>query len=132
MARGGARPGAGRPPKHAAEMKRDKAAKTLSRCQETIQARLPELIDRMIVEALDGDRASLKFLVEMGMGKAPVKQQAVPDTEIKVVLGNIPRPKRGSEEDATLRVQDDGDGEAAGGSLAGAGDDDSAAEGDSD
>jgi hypothetical protein len=92
MARGGARPGAGRPSAAATEEKRTRAQRTQQRCQDKIQAKMPELIDRMIQEALDGDRASLKFLVEMGMGKAAVKQNAVEDTQIKVVLGNIPRP----------------------------------------
>jgi hypothetical protein len=94
MPRGGARPGAGRPPKHAAEMKRDRAARVLGKCQDMIQENLPELMQEAIKAALAGDKNLLKFLIENGMGKAPVKQQATPDTEIKVVLGNIPRPSR--------------------------------------
>ena len=92
MPRGGARPGAGRPPKHAAEEKRDRAARQLSKCKEEIQANLLDLTKAAIAEAMAGDKALLKFLLEQGIGKAPVMPTSTPDTEIKVVLGNIPRP----------------------------------------
>jgi hypothetical protein len=97
--RGGARPGAGRPPKDAAERKRDQSAKQLSRCKDKIQESLPELIAAAIDAALGGDRALLKFLLEQGIGKAPVMPTATPDTQIQVVLGNIPRPKRNTNGD---------------------------------
>jgi hypothetical protein len=65
---------------------------------------MPELVDEAIVQALAGDKALLKFLIENGLGKAAVKQNAVEDTQIKVVLGNIPRPGKavlGKVEDAS-------------------------------
>jgi hypothetical protein len=92
VARGGARPGAGRPSAAATEEKRTKAQRTQQRCQDKIQAKMPELVDEAIVQALAGDKALLKFLIENGLGKAAVKQNAIEDTQIKVVLGNIPRP----------------------------------------
>jgi hypothetical protein len=104
VARGGARPGAGRPSAAATEEKRTKAQRTQQRCQDKIQAKMPELVDEAIVQALAGDKALLKFLIENGLGKAAVKQNAVEDTQIKVVLGNIPRPGKavlGKVEDAS-------------------------------
>ena len=95
MPRGGARPGAGRPSAAAAEEKRSLPARMMAKCQEKIQRRLPELVDRYLHLALEeGDKDALKWLIERGMGKAAVAQQAVADTEIKVVLGAIPRPGR--------------------------------------
>lgn len=101
MPRGGARPGAGRPPKHAAEIKRDKAAKQLARCKDEILASLPELTAAAIDAALGGDKTLMKFLLEQVIGKAPVMPTATPDTQIQVVLGNIPRPKRNTNEGDT-------------------------------
>lgn len=101
--RGGARPGAGRPSAAAQEEKRTAAQRTQAKCQGKIQAKLPELIDEAIVQALAGDKALLKFLIENGLGKAAVKQTALEDTQIKVVLGNIPRPGK------AVRGKDDED-----------------------
>jgi hypothetical protein len=101
VARGGARPGAGRPSAAATEEKRTKAQRTQQRCQDKIQAKMPELVDEAIVQALAGDKALLKFLIENGLGKAAVKQNAVEDTQIKVVLGNIPRPGKAKADDVS-------------------------------
>jgi hypothetical protein len=94
VARGGARPGAGRPSAAAKDEKAKRSAKTLAKCQEKIQSSLPELIDLMLQAARGGDTKALHFLVEMGLGKPATKQNVQADTEIKVVLGNIPRPRR--------------------------------------
>jgi hypothetical protein len=98
VARGGARPGAGRPSAAAKDEKAKRSAKTLAKCQEKIQSSLPELIDLMLQAARGGDTKALHFLVEMGLGKPATKQNVQADTEIKVVLGSIPRPRRNAEE----------------------------------
>jgi hypothetical protein len=108
VARGGARPGAGRPSAAAKDEKAKRSAKTLAKCQEKIQSSLPELIDLMLRAARGGDTKALHFLVEMGLGKPATKQNVQADTEIKVVLGNIPRPKRGKDaEEARPDAEDD-------------------------
>jgi hypothetical protein len=77
---------------------------------------MPELVDEAIVQALAGDKALLKFLIENGLGKAAVKQNAVEDTQIKVVLGNIPRPGKAkadaghSEAEAEVEAADGDEG----------------------
>jgi hypothetical protein len=98
VARGGARPGAGRPSAAAKDEKAKRSAKTLAKCQEKIQSSLPELIDLMLQAARGGDTKALHFLVEMGLGKPATKQNVQADTEIKVVLGSIPRPRRNAED----------------------------------
>ena len=109
MARGGARPGAGRPSAAAIEEKKSLPQRMLAKCQEKIQRRLPELIDLYLQAALDGDKDALKWCLERGMGKAAVATQAVADTEIKVVLGAIPRPGRvdGPVPEGDVEVSDD-------------------------
>ncbi len=97
MARGGARPGAGRPSNAALDEKKTLAQRTMAKCQERLQRELPKLLTMYIDLALQGDKEALKWCVERGMGKAVVAQQGVQDTEIKVVLGSIPRPGRVNE-----------------------------------
>ena len=97
MARGGARPGAGRPSAAANEERKSLPARMQAKSQEKLQRRLPELVDRYLDLALEGDKDALKWCIERAMGKAAVAQQAAADTEIRVVLGSIPRPGRANE-----------------------------------
>lgn len=116
MARGGYRPGAGRPSAASVEEKKSLPARMMAKCQEKLQRNLPDLIDRYLALALEGDKEALKWCIERGMGKAAVAQQNQVDTEIKVVLGNIPRPGKANdaqqvgagvdEGEAALRVED--------------------------
>jgi len=81
MPRGGARPGAGRPPKAL------RYADTCALVEERIAAALPDITDRLIKAALDGDFGAARYLCDRILGRvatvdlAPVEDQRFPPTK---------------------------------------------------
>lgn len=96
---GGRRVGAGRPTEAAREAKRTAGARAQELVKQKTYQALPEIWEKVLELAKQGDKECIKLAVEHGLGKPTAKAPETDGNEFKLSL-NFNRPKAKAEPEA--------------------------------